>query len=251
MSTKVSDHYAPEGICQYCGFKGKDWGFKYHPSSCTKCYQKWKKAQNAEYRRLNPIPPNENINITDDVIITTNVRKILLKKAETTIPYSDLYKSYNLMTNAGWIISAVIPFLYIFFWSSKSFMYILLIFTAIIFVWIWRFSYLSDKEAMKREPLVNNLLVQLAQERKMQIEETKMFYASPEWRLLRKKIISANENVCKNCGKKITEKSDITIDHILPRSKFPKNALEIQNMQVLCRSCNSSKGNKIIDMIDT
>ena len=44
---------------------------------------------------------------------------------------------------------------------------------------------------------------------------------------------------CNGC-KEIFEFSDMTIDHIMPRSRGGTDALE--NLQLLCQSCNSSKG---------
>ena len=67
------------------------------------------------------------------------------------------------------------------------------------------------------------------------------FYTSVEWRKLREEVLQDNTNICFICG----NKKDLTIDHIKPRSKYPKLALKINNLQILCRSCNSSKGAKI------
>lgn len=47
-------------------------------------------------------------------------------------------------------------------------------------------------------------------------------------------------NICCKCK----SKTNITIDHIKPVSKGGSNF--IYNLQLLCRSCNSSKGNRII-----
>lgn len=44
---------------------------------------------------------------------------------------------------------------------------------------------------------------------------------------------------CLRCG----GDSDLTIDHIVPRSKGGANA--VSNLQTLCRSCNCSKGNRL------
>ena len=83
--------YAPEGTCRSCGFTGQDWGFKYHWNYCSKCYEKWKKQQRAERKKMRT---NENINITDDIIVTENVKKRLHKKANTAIPFS---KKFNII----------------------------------------------------------------------------------------------------------------------------------------------------------
>ena len=69
------------------------------------------------------------------------------------------------------------------------------------------------------------------------------FYKSSDWRSLRNKVLKRQKNVCVRCG----AKDQLTVDHKKPRSKFPHKALEYNNLQILCRSCNSEKGAKIIN----
>jgi 5-methylcytosine-specific restriction endonuclease McrA len=79
------------------------------------------------------------------------------------------------------------------------------------------------------------------------------FYSSPEWVLLRKKFLKSQEQVngrfiCFYCNVSISpNSSDLTIDHIKPRSKYPELAVDISNLRVACRRCNSSKGAKILN----
>lgn len=63
-------------------------------------------------------------------------------------------------------------------------------------------------------------------------------YTPEDW----KKILDQHENKCKFCGILGTE-SKLTIDHIIPISKGGTNYKE--NLQPLCKSCNSKKGNKL------
>jgi len=84
----------------------------------------------------------------------------------------------------------------------------------------------------------------LAEERKERLDATKQFYASPEWKLVRDQVIREQGRVCSECGKRVRNSSDVTVDHIRPRSKYPDLALDRQNLRVLCRRCNSSKGAK-------
>lgn len=65
-----------------------------------------------------------------------------------------------------------------------------------------------------------------------------------EWNKLKKLIFEKYGKVCLKCGS--TE--HISLDHIKPYSIYPELAVDLDNLQPLCRSCNSSKGNrKIVD----
>ena len=44
---------------------------------------------------------------------------------------------------------------------------------------------------------------------------------------------------CQRCG----ARDDLTVDHIIPTSERPDLAREVLNMRVLCRACNSRRGN--------
>jgi hypothetical protein len=70
--------------------------------------------------------------------------------------------------------------------------------------------------------------------------EYESFYRTPEWRELCAQVYRRDGKVCKNCGRR----RDLTVDHILPRSRYPERALDPTNLQVLCRKCNSAKGAK-------
>lgn len=55
---------------------------------------------------------------------------------------------------------------------------------------------------------------------------------------IRGKLRERGEDACQQCG----SKEDLCIDHIKPLSKGGDNNMD--NLQFLCRSCNSSKSNK-------
>ena len=58
----------------------------------------------------------------------------------------------------------------------------------------------------------------------------------------------AGKYQCVHC-KRWFKKEDITIDHIIPQSKLKYLPIKdvLINLQPMCRSCNSSKGNRMQD----
>lgn len=68
------------------------------------------------------------------------------------------------------------------------------------------------------------------------------FYLTYEWREIRLKVIRRDGRTCRRCLTVIRRPHDLTVDHIQPRIKYPQLALDLANLQVLCRRCNSSKG---------
>jgi hypothetical protein len=78
-------------------------------------------------------------------------------------------------------------------------------------------------------------------EEKLKFILSDKFYTSTDWRKVRDKTLSIQINVCRSCG---TEEN-LSVDHVLPRSKYPHKALDYKNTQILCIKCNSSKGNRI------
>jgi 5-methylcytosine-specific restriction endonuclease McrA len=67
------------------------------------------------------------------------------------------------------------------------------------------------------------------------------FYRTREWAELRYKILVKYGRVCQCCG---ADKVVLHVDHIKPRSKYPQLELDINNLQVLCETCNVGKSNK-------
>lgn len=68
----------------------------------------------------------------------------------------------------------------------------------------------------------------------------KDFYTSREWRTFRAKMLKGLDHVCSDCHREVFG-ADITLDHIMPLSKFPDLAMEPSNIKVLCRKCNGNK----------
>lgn len=46
---------------------------------------------------------------------------------------------------------------------------------------------------------------------------------------------------CPICGEKYSQSYSRTIDHKLPRSKYPWLSLDFQNLWIICRVCNQEK----------
>ena len=56
---------------------------------------------------------------------------------------------------------------------------------------------------------------------------------------IRREVLARDNHQCVRCG----AKKDLTLDHIFPFSKGGSNTPE--NLQVLCKACNFSKGNSV------
>lgn len=67
------------------------------------------------------------------------------------------------------------------------------------------------------------------------------FYDSEAWQRLRYQALKLYGRICLLCK---TTKGEMHVDHIKPRSKYPELELDINNLQVLCRSCNLGKSNR-------
>lgn len=69
------------------------------------------------------------------------------------------------------------------------------------------------------------------------------FYDSQEWREIRYKALRKHAATCCCCGARASDGVRIHVDHIKPRSKYPRLELDIDNLQVLCEDCNFGKSN--------
>lgn len=67
------------------------------------------------------------------------------------------------------------------------------------------------------------------------------FYQSTEWKRLRVWALDKYGSACMKCG----STQEIQVDHILPRSKFPKLKLCKHNVGILCKNCNLKKSARI------
>lgn len=69
------------------------------------------------------------------------------------------------------------------------------------------------------------------------------FLESYAWKALRMKVLVKFGSICQCCGASAKTGEVINVDHIKPRIKFPELALDFENLQVLCSTCNRGKGN--------
>jgi 5-methylcytosine-specific restriction endonuclease McrA len=111
---------------------------------------------------------------------------------------------------------------------------------------------LSTEEMLQRgkkwkKKHAKQLIKRLEEERKALLKNKKTtfvngFYTSDNWRRLRYEAIIKYGRKCMACGA-VGPGVVFHVDHIKPRSQFPHLELNIDNLQVLCESCNIGKSN--------
>jgi len=241
--------------CRECG-KSKSGNYFISETLCKKCA--------AKRRRPKPRKPNPIVELDDGLKVTSNVATRLKGQSESEIPWTWrewladllLMVSYVVFWAIGWHYSV---------WSSVgdfleqyrpgSALFILFVYLFFPVLWYGLLPVLVVLPVVnllwkERGRRIETRTSELARERQKRIDEAQQFYASAEWQILRKEIVEENKNVCQSCGKTIKKKFDITVDHVLPRSKFPQLSLEKSNLRILCRSCNSSKGDYVPPEVD-
>ncbi len=70
------------------------------------------------------------------------------------------------------------------------------------------------------------------------------FYSSNAWRAVRYEAIKRSKGRCEACGMSPDDGAKLHADHVKPRSKHPRLALELSNVQILCLDCNMGKSNR-------
>lgn len=69
----------------------------------------------------------------------------------------------------------------------------------------------------------------------------KDFLKTEAWKRLRYEAYLKMGRICMCCGASHKE-SRIHVDHVKPRGKYPELVLDMNNLQILCASCNWGKG---------
>ena len=65
------------------------------------------------------------------------------------------------------------------------------------------------------------------------------FYDSRQWQGLRYRALRLYGRTCMACNR---TDGEMHVDHIKPKSRYPELALDFDNLQILCRTCNMGKG---------
>jgi len=65
-----------------------------------------------------------------------------------------------------------------------------------------------------------------------------------DWQRVRRHILDRDQWICYKCQKKLAG-PDATVDHIIPLALSTEGRLDPANLAACCRSCNSSKRDKV------
>ena len=223
----------------YCAECGERRFLKHVPSSrfCRKCAPK---------HRIRFT--NRMVNISDELVVTENVKNRMVRQATRAVPKEEKivigerlqrYISlclFMLSAIAGLFVGIDSTWLG---WTVFAVGGLLGPFMTWISIELW-----LAKPRASRTARIHQITVALAQDRADRMRDRELFYSSPEWRTLRQQVIEEDGTTCAECGVRINSSKDLTVDHIVPRSLYPELALKRDNLQVLCRSCNSSKGDR-------
>ena len=71
------------------------------------------------------------------------------------------------------------------------------------------------------------------------------FYLSPQWEMLRRNTLRRYGLKCLRCG---AENVVLQVDHIKPRSAYPRLALDPDKITCKCYACHATPGNPICEL---
>ena len=222
--------------CAKCGRRKR---VKYVPKSnlCRDCAAK-------NRRKVE----NTTIQLEKNLVVTKMVERKFVKRAKKEIPPSKAEIIGEHISRWGsilfWITSYFVARAFFVEWTGPFWLLLLGWGFAGTFGSIYVVDLVLATPRKERAERIRLKILELAEERKRRIEEREQFYSSPEWDMIRRQIIKQKGKVCAECGRTIIRNNDITVDHIKPRSKYPDLTLKIENLRVLCRSCNAKKGDR-------
>lgn len=73
------------------------------------------------------------------------------------------------------------------------------------------------------------------------------FYETNGWHKVRYLALRKYGFKCLSCNRSRQDGVILHVDHVKPRSKYPELSLDLDNLQVLCHSCNYGKSNLFED----
>lgn len=97
---------------------------------------------------------------------------------------------------------------------------------------------LSDKRFRKKEKRLRRARL------KRDNKRLNGFYKTRDWAEVRYRVLVLRGAICECCGANAKDGVRIVVDHIKPIRLFWDKRLDINNMQVLCNTCNRGKGYK-------
>lgn len=248
--------------CRICGEVKKKSQFRYikyfdsHHSICKMCESKEKrkkKKETEQHIKEHGVTPKvlANMETKVDPNAKEQAKKAIIKKKPTSevTPYKNV-KTLNSVCGVIWI-PALIFVIYtllnnLYLYAAMSVL-VTLLFGLIVKELNKAYVEGIDEEIFTEYVSIRQDLVdQEIRDRK----EYSKFYSTTEWRLTRDSFLKTQKRekgfyICNYCKRQFSD-WNITVDHYKPRSKFPELALDINNLRVACRSCNSSKGAKLI-----
>ncbi|NRA48020.1 MAG: HNH endonuclease [Phaeodactylibacter sp.] len=76
---------------------------------------------------------------------------------------------------------------------------------------------------------------------KHRVNNSDAYRGKAKWKKARQYVLHRDGGVCAACGAEPYETRDLHIDHIIPSHKYDGSVYDTDNLQILCRSCHSSK----------
>jgi 5-methylcytosine-specific restriction endonuclease McrA len=114
------------------------------------------------------------------------------------------------------------------------------------FVKLSKRTKLKKKRKKNKQPKEAKLIQQPQQKQYSQViilkgepRKAHPFFDSIAWKNLKYRVYKKYPRMCMCC---LGKDKELHVDHIKPRSRYPNLALEFDNLQILCRDCNMSKG---------
>ena len=249
--------------CLDCGETKKESNFRYikyfrkHCRICKRC-----EAKEKARKRRGVQAHIKKHGVTQRVLnelqweATYRVNKIERDKEASKFPdgqFERLQNRYHLLSSISLVVSffSFLAFFWFLFIGSSAWAFgtILIFCISLAFDKLYCQARIYEYPDSRDNPLWETFLQEEIQKRR----QYERFYISQEWRIVRTEFLKKQKKingyyVCKLCDKPICGPDfNLTVDHQKPRSKYPELALDINNLAVAHRSCNSSKGAKEFD----